>query len=92
MSPSSQESCQSTGYNTSSYSSSFLPIWFGCGVSFVITHTQAQHAHTHTHISHANAGPKTLEPFKEWAWAVFAGIIFGIHHLYILQPIALVSG
>jgi hypothetical protein len=32
-----------------------------------------------------------LEPFGEWAWCCFSGILFGIHHHYILQPIAIVS-
>ena len=36
-------------------------------------------------------GPKSLEPFKEWAWACFSGILFGIHNHYILQSVALVS-
>ena len=37
------------------------------------------------------AGPNTLEPFKEWAWSFFSGILFGVHHHYIMQPMALVS-
>ena len=37
------------------------------------------------------AGPNTLEPFKEWAWSFFSGILFGMHHHYIMQPMALVS-
>lgn len=28
---------------------------------------------------------------REWAWSCFAGIVFGIHHLYIMQPIAMVT-
>ncbi len=41
----------------------------------------------HTH----SLGPKSLEPFKEWAWSCFSGILFGIHNHYILQPVGLVS-
>jgi hypothetical protein len=36
-------------------------------------------------------GPSTLEPFKEWSWACFAGILFGVQHHYIMQPIALLT-
>lgn len=36
-------------------------------------------------------GPKSLEPFKEWAWSCFSGILFGIHNHYILQPVALLT-
>lgn len=36
-------------------------------------------------------GTKILEPMKEWAWSCFAGILFGIQHLYIMQPIAMVT-
>ena len=28
---------------------------------------------------------------REWAWSCFAGIMFGIHHLYIMQPVAMVT-
>lgn len=35
-------------------------------------------------------GVESLEPLKEWAWSCFSGIIFGIHHLFVLQPVALV--
>lgn len=36
-------------------------------------------------------GPQSLEPFGEWAWCCFGGILFGIHNHYVLQPIAIVS-
>lgn len=36
-------------------------------------------------------GPHSLEPFGEWAWCCFAGVLFGIHHHYVLQPVAIVS-
>ena len=36
-------------------------------------------------------GPKSLEPLSEWAWACFAGIVFGVHNHYILQVVGLVS-
>ena len=38
------------------------------------------------------SGPNSLEPFTELAWPCFAGILFGIHHHYILQAVALVRG
>lgn len=34
-------------------------------------------------------GIESLEPLTEWAWSCFSGILFGIHHLYIMQPIAM---
>ena len=36
-------------------------------------------------------GLRALEPMREWAWSCFAGILFGIHHLYIMQPVAMVT-
>lgn len=36
-------------------------------------------------------GPRSLEPFSEWAWCCFAGILFGIHNHYILQPVAIAT-
>ena len=38
-----------------------------------------------------SSGIDALEPVKEWAWSCFSGIVFGIHHLYIMQPLALVN-
>ena len=37
------------------------------------------------------SGIESLEPMKEWAWSCFSGILFGIHHLYIMQPVGIVS-
>eukprot|EP00731_Ephydatia_muelleri_P036015 Em0192g5a len=36
-------------------------------------------------------GPQCLEPFREWSWNVFAGIFFGIQHLYVMTPLALIT-
>lgn len=36
-------------------------------------------------------GRESLEPYKEWAWAFFSGILFGVHNHYILQPVALLT-
>ncbi|XP_011409793.2 PREDICTED: transmembrane protein 164-like [Amphimedon queenslandica] len=36
-------------------------------------------------------GIKVLEPFKEMSWSFFTGSIFGIHHLYIMQPIGILT-
>lgn len=36
-------------------------------------------------------GPRSLEPFGEWAWCCFAGILFGVHNHYILQPVAILT-
>ena len=36
------------------------------------------------------AGLESLEPFLEWPWSCFSGILFGIHNHYILQTAALV--
>ncbi len=36
-------------------------------------------------------GIETLEPLKEWAWSCYSGILFGIHHLYVMQPVGIVS-
>ena len=36
-------------------------------------------------------GPDKLEPLYDWSWASFAGIFFGVQHLYILQPVAMWS-
>jgi hypothetical protein len=36
-------------------------------------------------------GPTAQEPFKEWAWSCFSGILFGVQHHYIMQPIALLT-
>jgi hypothetical protein len=36
-------------------------------------------------------GIDCLEPTTEFAWAIFSGIYFGIHQLFILQPLAMVS-
>jgi hypothetical protein len=33
-------------------------------------------------------GIKSLEPFKEISWAFFSGCVMGIHHMYVLQPLA----
>ncbi len=37
------------------------------------------------------SGIESLEPMKEWAWSCFSGILFGIHHLYIMQTVGMVS-
>ncbi|XP_065888024.1 transmembrane protein 164-like [Dysidea avara] len=36
-------------------------------------------------------GVHNLEPLNDWSWACFAGIVFGIQHHYVMQPVAIVS-
>ena len=37
------------------------------------------------------AGVDILEPFTDFTWAIFSGIFFGIHQLFVLQPLALLT-
>ena len=43
------------------------------------------------HSTHLPSGPDCLEPFNEWAWCLFANVVFTVHHSYIMTPLALVS-
>ena len=36
-------------------------------------------------------GKDCLEPLTDFSWSIFSGIYFGIHQMFILQPLAIVS-
>ena len=78
-----------TGCNISSYFLSYRHIWCGFGVSvYIYIHVQLL---CQIMMRSLISGPKSLEAFKEWSWACFSGILVGVHHYYIMQPVALVS-
>lgn len=36
-------------------------------------------------------GKESLEPLSNFSWSIFSGIYFGVHQMFILQPLAIVS-
>ena len=83
-----------TGHSTSSYSSLFLRIWCTFGVRKGGRgrgrEREREGEGEGEYPSLLLVGPNSLEPFSEWAWSCFSGILFGVQHHYIMQPIALV--
>ena len=44
-----------------------------------------------SHFLTLHSGLKALEPMREWAWSCFTVVVFGVHNLCFLQPIAMVT-